>query len=140
MTVRGIRNNNPGNLRHNDQWLGLRAEQTDGDFCQFESMAYGCRALIKTLRTYHERHGLCTISSMIRRWAPPCENNTDAYVKFVSGYVGEQSHKKLDFKKDPALYALMGMAIAKMENGPDADLIKDTDWIEGAKMAGVPYV
>ena len=137
MTARGIRNNNPGNLRHNDQWLGLRAEQTDGDFCQFDTMAYGCRALLKTLRTYHERHGLCTISSMIKRWAPPSENNTDSYIKFVADYVGEPSHKKLDFKAHPVLYVLVARAIAKMENGKDADLISDVDWVLGAETAGV---
>ena len=40
MLPRGIRNNNPLNIRRTakDQWKGLRAQQTDASFCQFESM------------------------------------------------------------------------------------------------------
>ena len=34
---RGIRNNNPGNIRHSDQWKGLTPEQPDPDFCTFST-------------------------------------------------------------------------------------------------------
>ena len=45
MLPRGIRNNNPLNIRRGkDQWKGLRAQQTDASFCQFESLEYGWRA------------------------------------------------------------------------------------------------
>ena len=39
MLPRGIRNNNPLNIRRTakDQWKGLRAQQTDASFCQFDS-------------------------------------------------------------------------------------------------------
>ena len=42
MLPRGIRNNNPLNIRRTakDQWQGLRAQQTDASFCQFESLDY----------------------------------------------------------------------------------------------------
>ena len=51
--TRGIRNNNPLNIRHSaDQWQGARAQQTDPSFVQFESMAYGYRAAWKVLETY----------------------------------------------------------------------------------------
>lgn len=40
--TRGLRNNNPGNLRlSKDKWQGLRAVQTDKAFFQFETMAHG---------------------------------------------------------------------------------------------------
>ena len=47
MLPRGIRNNNPLNIRRTakDQWKGLRAQQTDASFCQFESLEYGWRAM-----------------------------------------------------------------------------------------------
>ena len=47
MLPRGIRNNNPLNIRRTakDQWKGLRAQQTDASFCQFESLEYGWRAV-----------------------------------------------------------------------------------------------
>ena len=37
MLPRGIRNNNPLNIRRTakDQWKGLRAKQTDASFCQY---------------------------------------------------------------------------------------------------------
>ena len=56
MLPRGIRNNNPLNIRRTakDQWKGLRAQQTDASFCQFERMEYGWRAAFYLLtRTYY---------------------------------------------------------------------------------------
>ena len=51
--TRGQRNNNPLNIRHSaDRWQGARGEQTDKSFVQFESMAYGYRAVWKTLESY----------------------------------------------------------------------------------------
>ena len=43
---RGIRNNNPGNIRRNgDPWQGLAKDQTDREFFTFQSAVYGIRAL-----------------------------------------------------------------------------------------------
>ena len=40
--MRGIRNNNPLNIRHSaDRWQGARMKQTDPSFVQFKTMAYG---------------------------------------------------------------------------------------------------
>ena len=37
MLPRGIRNNNPLNIRRSkDQWKGLKAQQQDASFCQFK--------------------------------------------------------------------------------------------------------
>ena len=54
MIARGIRNNNPLNIRRSkDKWQGLKTLQTDAQFCQFETMAYGWRAAFVMLtRTY----------------------------------------------------------------------------------------
>lgn len=52
-TIRGIRNNNPLNIRHSaSRWQGMRMEQTDKKFVQFESMAMGYRAAWRVLETY----------------------------------------------------------------------------------------
>ena len=85
---RGIRNNNPLNIRHSaDRWQGARKEQTDQSFVQFESMAYGYRAAWKTLDTYYkrlkERKKHFTVENIIARWAPPTENDTQAYIRTV---------------------------------------------------------
>lgn len=58
---RGIRNNNPGNIRHSDQWKGLTPEQPDPDFCTFSTPEYGIRAMGVILLNYQRKHGLKTI-------------------------------------------------------------------------------
>ena len=87
-TSRGIRNNNPLNIRRSaDNWQGAREEQTDQSFVQFKSMAYGYRAAWKTLQSYYNRFRMqnrtFTVRNIILRWAPPKENNTDNYIKNV---------------------------------------------------------
>ena len=95
---RGIRNNNPLNIRHSaDRWEGMRMEQTDKSFVQFQSMAYGYRAAWKVLESYwkyfRQQRTVFTVKSIISRWAPPSENNTEAYIRAVlqlSGLGGEE--------------------------------------------------
>lgn len=85
---RGIRNNNPLNIRHSaDRWQGARDEQKDKSFVQFTTLAYGYRAAWKVLQTYYDR--FCrqgkgfTVRNIITRWAPPGENDTEAYIRQV---------------------------------------------------------
>ena len=96
---RGLRNNNPLNIRHSaDKWQGARIAQTDKAFVQFTSMAYGYRAAWKILDTYclaFKREGKAyNVRNIIGRWAPPTENDTDAYVRAVvklSGLGGNEN-------------------------------------------------
>ena len=88
MQTRGIRNNNPLNIRHSsDRWEGARIEQTDKSFVQFENMAYGYRAEWKTLESYwkyfHRTKQYYNVTNIINRWAPPTENDTQAYIRTV---------------------------------------------------------
>ena len=85
---RGIRNNNPLNIRHSaDRWEGMRMEQTDKSFVQFQSMAYGYRAAWKVLESYwkhfRQQRTVFTVKSIISRWAPPSENDTDTYITTI---------------------------------------------------------
>ena len=85
---RGIRNNNPLNIRHSaSHWQGERKEQTDKSFVQFQTMAYGYRAAWKVLESYwkhfYRQREPFTVENIIRRWAPPSENPTDAYIRTV---------------------------------------------------------
>ena len=41
MPARGIRNNNPGNIRKGEKWKGLSPIQNDSSFCVFKSPEYG---------------------------------------------------------------------------------------------------
>lgn len=84
MNTRGIRNNNPANIRRGCNWKGLIRQQKDREFCQFVTMTWGVRALLVTLRTYVVKHHLRTVREIITRWAPPSDgNNTEKYIKFV---------------------------------------------------------
>ena len=76
MKPRGLRNNNPGNIRLSDTLYVGEKESNDPEFKQFTSMAYGYRAMFMLLYTYQVRYGLNTIWGMISRYAPENENNT----------------------------------------------------------------
>lgn len=85
---RGIRNNNPGNIRHGADWNGLTEDQPDDAFCTFVDPQHGIRAMGKILLTYERKHGINTVAGIVNRWAPPVENNTGAYVKHVAERLG----------------------------------------------------
>ena len=86
---RGLRNNNPGNIKRSKVcFIGEVRPSSDTVFKQFESMAYGYRAMFMLLHTYDLKLGLNTIESIINRYAPNSENNTAAYVKRVSELSG----------------------------------------------------
>ncbi|OKO97607.1 structural protein [Xenorhabdus eapokensis] len=114
--TRGIRNNNPGNIRHGDQWQGLCGRQTDKSFCQFIAPEYGIRAMLKILRNYVKLYGDNTIRQFISRWAPPNENNTESYITHVSQTVGVSSHTVIDVN-DKSIMTALTKAMIQMENG-----------------------
>ena len=117
---RGLRNNNPGNIRLNgDKWKGMRPHQEDKDFVQFTSPSYGYRAIMVTLRNYRIKYGIATLSDMIRRWAPPCENNTAAYIKAVCTALQVPSDYVPDVYDRTTMCALAA-AISRHENGREA--------------------
>lgn len=121
---RGLRNNNPGNIRHSkDKWQGMRAEQTDKDFVQFVSMEYGYRAMIKMLQSYKRKWGCNTIKDMIYRWCPDGDgnNNSALYVKMVCEDLQVPSTFEIDVN-DAGLMTIFVGAMSKVENGVEADL------------------
>lgn len=119
---RGLRNCNPGNIRlSKDKWLGLRIEQTDGSFFQFETMAYGYRALMRTIQTYRRKHGLQTIADLIGRWAPSHENNTSSYITAVCQKMQVPTTFVPDVDDKDTMCALAA-AISEVENGIGAQL------------------
>lgn len=82
-TPRGIRNNNPLNIRIGNTWLGEVPNPTDSEFEQFTSVRYGLRAAFVILRRYIRRYGRNTPAKIIRAWAPAVENNTQRYIEVV---------------------------------------------------------
>lgn len=86
---RGLRNNNPLNIRRsNNNWMGRRTTVTDKDFEEFVSMPFGYRAAWKLLESYRLRFinegKPFTLNNIVHRWAPPEDgNNTREYIHSV---------------------------------------------------------
>lgn len=94
---RGIRNNNPLNIRIGNNWLGEVECPTDNQFEQFTWMEYGIRAGFLLIKRYIERYHLNTIKLIVSRWAPPSENKTNAYIASVEKLSGIPADKELRF-------------------------------------------
>ncbi len=112
--ARGIRNNNPLNieLMPATHWRGQSTSQTD----QFDTMADGLRAAFVIIRNYIRLHGLCNVQQIISRWAPPRENDTDAYIGFVSSKMGVSPSEPIRWT-DRRKVVSMVQAMAVMESG-----------------------
>lgn len=114
--IRGIRNNNPGNLEASWAFTWQGQNGTDGRFATFASPEHGIRALGVNLLSY-QRRGLDTISKIISRWAPPQDNNnTTAYIQNVSQALGVTPTTRLDVAS-PAVLTALSKAIIHQENG-----------------------
>lgn len=111
---RGIRNNNPGNLDyipppHN--WDGQVGR--DGRFGVYEDPSKGVRAMSKQLQLDYSR-GAVTLDDLIAEWAPPGENDTEAYIGDVSVSAGIPRGVQFDLLGNlPAVVA----GIIQHENG-----------------------
>lgn len=112
---RGVRNNNPGNIRKSkDVWVGQTGN--DGAFVTFATPAHGIRATGRNLLSY-ARQGYVTPEQIITRWAPPeDDNDTEGYIKFVSEYLNVPRDTRLDLT-DLNTLTRLSMAIMIKENG-----------------------
>lgn len=131
-TSRGIRNNNPGNIRHGEKWQGLAPEQTDKSFCVFVSPEYGIRALVRILQNYQKKHSLKTVPSIISRFAPPCENDTKSYINSVCAVLGVKPETEISVFEDGVMMTLL-KAIIRHENGSQP--YSDETLLKGMRLA-----
>ena len=109
---RGIRNNNPLNIRKGNNWKGEVANCSDGEFEQFVSMQWGIRAGFKILKNYMTGYGgrvkaLTNVHDIIHRWAPPSENNCKAYIDSVCRFSGLHEFERLQFSDRNKMLALV---------------------------------
>lgn len=131
---RGLRNNNPGNIRNNDSvnWKGEvdAAKKKDFSFEEFEDRASGYRALLLLLRNYNKLHGCRTIADYIRRYAPENENNTSGYITRVC----KEMQVPTTYIPDPddkSTMCAFAAAISQVENGVPAVLSEvEAGWDE----------
>lgn len=118
----GIRNNNPLNIRYNprNNWVGQVGENKG--FCVFSSMAYGFRASYKLITSYISK-GYNTIEKIVTRWAPPTENDTEAYIRYISyETIIDRNHVLTDCNiHDYWTKLIILRAMARMESGLDID-------------------
>lgn len=129
--IRAVRNNNPGNIRQGIQWHGLMPrdrmtpeQAAEHQFCVFATPADGFRAMATVFHTYAMKDGIKTIRAAIHRWAPPFENNTEAYVQDVCSHVGAAPDEPFDFRgpKLPALCKAVSIHEVGSWAFSDADL------------------
>lgn len=82
---RGIRNNNPLNLRDTATvWQGETGQNLDKSFEEFKTPQLGIRAGAKLLLNYQKNYSLYTVNQIINRFAPPTENNTTSYAEHIA--------------------------------------------------------
>lgn len=114
---RGARNNNPWNvttLGGNQRWNGQTG--SDGQFAQFGSVQAGAQAADRNLQSYALLHDINTVRGAISRWAPPNENNTDAYVQGVSQAMDVGPDQPINLQ-DPTVRAKMLQSMLPFEMG-----------------------
>lgn len=120
---RGIRNNNPLNIRIGNTWLGEVAKPTDPEFEQFVSIEYGLRAAFIILRRYIKRYKKNTVRLIVSTWAPSTENNTEAYIKHVCKDAGISEDQVIDYEDGTTLIKIVE-AMAFHECGCKIDRAK----------------
>ena len=152
--MRGIRNNNPGNIDYNKKtaWQGLANPPIEpkpagggkARFARFKTPAYGIRAIARTLITYQDQHDIDTVFKLASRWAPPSENNTQAYAKAlaadVSRFIGKKItiHDKIDLHEYQYMRPIV-CGVIEHENALVSYLEAYTDDVidKGLLMAGI---
>lgn len=114
---RGLRNCNPGNIRRSRvRYRGEVVPSRDVEFKEFETMAYGYRAMFVLLDTYRRRYGLITIRQMLSRYAPPEENFTESYIRIVSQRTGIDADSRVNTRLASDMIPIV-RAMSEVENG-----------------------
>lgn len=117
MAPRGVRNNNPLNIRKGNNWQGERQPQTDAQFEEFVSMLMGLRAGFIIIRNYMRRRPpLDTVAKIISAWAPSTENDTQRYIDFVCKRGSLEPNERLLYSYKQKLCRMV-WAMCQMECG-----------------------
>jgi len=116
--IRGIRNNNPGNIeRTGTRWQGMSADQSGDDrFIVFTAPQWGIRAMARILKNY-QLTGVDTIRKMISRYAPSHENPTNAYVANVAAAANLDPDRQLSADALQAYLPLIIKGMIRQELG-----------------------
>lgn len=113
---RGLRNNNPLNIKIGNTWLGEVTNPTDPTFEQFVSLRYGLRAAFIILRRYIRHYKRTTIRAIISSWAPEVENLLQAYISSVVKFTGIEPDEEIDYADKETMCKIVS-AMARVECG-----------------------
>lgn len=118
---RGMRNNNPLNVKYNihNRWYGQGDPDSDG-FCTFSKLDWGIRAAMKIIIRYQEHYKIFRVSDLIARWSPDGKTIVGNYTSFVERALGS---KTFDIKDEESMVKLVS-AMARFECGSEANI----DW------------
>jgi hypothetical protein len=121
---RGIRNNNPGNIkRSSSQWMGLadivqmsEIQRREETFCVFTEPRWGLRAMAYLLLRYQRDYACKSTWDVIKRWAPQSDNNyTLDYAQFVASRAKVGLYDSISLLDQAISVPFIG-AMIKMEN------------------------
>lgn len=118
-SVRGIRNNNLLNIKHNpiNKWAGMVGVDNKG-FVIFSDPIYSLRAGFRILTSYKNK-GVNTLWDIIHRFAPPSENSTLNYINTIAQKTGIAPYAQLT----PAQWPKIIQAMSAMEVGKTPALV-----------------
>ena len=143
---RGIRNNNPGNIKDfGIPWVGLASddEKTNDQLeekvmCVFSEPEFGIRAMGVDLQTKQRKYRDCrNVRGIIERYAPKDadRNKTEEYIYFVSGKMKVDHKQTVSVKDYDTVYAMVS-AMIEFENGIDNPYPVET-MDKGLMMSGI---
>lgn len=128
----GLRNNNPGNIRPTgDAWQGMIG--TNEGFVVFQNIAYGIRAMATDIGNDIRLDGLNTLTKLITEYAPPSENDTQAYITRMVGYTGFGPNQVLPATDETLRKLIRGHIIVEL-GAQYSPMITDVDIQEGMSM------
>lgn len=107
--------NNPFNIRNSkrNNWLGqINYDKQYKAFVEFDTLEHGVRAGIILLRNYL-KFGYTKPLTIIPRYAPETENNTQAYLFYISTFMPLDEPIKYPSHK----FNVLCCAIARYESG-----------------------
>lgn len=142
MIPRPVRNNNPFDLDGGDHWQGLMPvekltdQQKHERFAVFETPEWGFRAGVVLLRNYKILYGLNTPAKIIGRFAPPNENNTQAYAAEFAHALGIAPDDVLDITNPTTMFT-GSKIITRVETGSWEPYWNDQQLIRGMQLAGM---
>lgn len=131
---RGLRDNNPGNIRPSKKYKWNGQIGIEGGYVIFVDIEHGIRAMAKDLVSKINR-GLNEIALYVPIYAPAGDNNDPkSYIDLVSKLSGFAPNELL-IANPSTIYKLVKAHIVEECGANNAELIPDTSVLAGVNMA-----